>query len=511
MSDKKSGITALIIMDGFGVPVDKERSAILEENTKNIQELAKKYPSTKIYASEEEVGLPKGQSGTSEVGHLTIGAGRIVFQPIVRVNKAIEDGSFYTNPVLLSAMENAKIEGRSLHLLGMPSDGGIHSHIEHLFRLLDMAKQNAVKNVYIHFFGDGRDTPPKSAKKYIKEVQDYCEKIGVGEICNIIGRYYALDRDKNFDRNKVAYEAMVDGKGKLRDDLLKAVDEAYAAGEKDEFLTPIIKEKDGKPLAVIKENDSVISYNFRADRERQLAYVFVEDNDLEYVKKMPLKFVTMTNYDETFTKPEPAFDNIPLTNILSEVVANAGLTQAKLAETEKYAHVTFFFNASKQDTFEGEERFLINSEKRSTYEEIPQMGAYDITKKAIEIIKSHKYDYLTLNFANCDMVGHSGNKEAAKKAVSVVDECVKKVVDTILEEGGRAIITADHGNADIMQYEDGSPNTAHTTSIVPLIVVDNEQIGKTLREGGNLSDIAPTLLTMMNLEIPNEMTGKSFV
>ncbi len=511
MSENKLGITALIIMDGFGIPKDVSRSAITKENTTNIQQLAKEYPSTSIYASEEYVGLPAGQAGTSEVGHLTIGSGRTIFQPFVRVNKAIEDGSFFENKVLLSAMENAKIEGRSLHLLGMPSDGGIHSHIDHLLRLLDMAKQNGVKDVYIHFFADGRDTPPKSAKKYIKQVEDYCKEIGLGEIATIVGRAWALDRDKNWDRNKISYDAMVRGIGKLRTDMLSAVDEAYNEGEKDEFLKPIIKEKDGKPLTVIKENDSVISYNFRADRERQLAYVFVEDNDLDFVKKMPLKFVTMTNYDETFKKPEPAFDNIPLTNILSEVIADAGMSQAKIAETEKYAHVTFFFNASKQDTFPQEERFLINSEKLISYDVKPEMGADFITEKAIEIIRSKKFDYLTVNFANCDMVGHSGNMEAAKKATEIVDRCVKKVIDVILEENGQAIITADHGNADIMQYEDGSANTAHTTNIVPFILVDKRYVGTKLREGGTLADIAPTLLNMMNLPIPEEMTGKSFI
>ncbi len=502
-------VTALIIMDGFGKPKDISRSAILEENTKHIREYANKYPSTLIYASELQVGLPEGQAGTSEVGHLTIGSGRVVLQPLVRVNKAIEDGSIRKNKVLVEAMQIAK--SKALHLLGMPTDGGIHSHINHLLELLEMAKENGVEKVYIHVCADGRDTPPKSIKKYISIIENKCKELGVGEISTIIGRAWALDRDKNFDRNKIAYEAMVSGVGKLRENALDAVEEAYNEGETDEFIKPIVMAKNGEPVGLIQKGDVVISYNFRADRERQLQYVFVEPNELDFVKNLDLHFVTMTNYDENMTHAKIAFDNIPITDILSQKLSEKGYRQLKIAETEKYAHVTFFFNAGKQDTFKNEERMLVNSPKLISYALKPEMSAYEVCDKTVDGILSGKYDFVAVNFANCDMVGHSGDKEAAKKAVAVVDECVDKVIKAVLSVGGHAIITADHGNADIMQYEDGTKHTAHTTNMVPCIVVDDELIGLKLREGGNLSDIAPTILDMMGEEKPVEMTGESLI
>lgn len=501
-------LTALIIMDGFGVPSNFEHSGITNENTKNIEALKNAFSYSTIFASEEYVGLPKGQAGTSEVGHMTIGSGRVTYQPLVKINKEIESGEFFKNAVLNDAIDKAKKQNKSLHLIGMPSDGGIHSHINHLFALLDLCKKKDFKNVYIHFIGDGRDTPPKSAKKYLKQVDDYSKKIGVGKLATIIGRFYALDRDKNYDRNKVAYDLWVDAVGQSFDDYNSAIDSLYSDGQTDEFLKPVVMTQNNKPITKIANGDIVISYNFRADRERQLAYVMVEDNDLDFVKKLNLTFVTMTEYDENFKKVLVAYKTESPTNILSEVLSNAGLKQVKIAETEKYAHLTFFFNSGKQDTFPNEERILIASEKMPSYAKKPEMSAEKITEEALNCIKNNKYNFIAINFANCDMVGHSGDKEATKIATSVVDSCVKKVVDAVLEKGGQGIITADHGNADIMEYDDGSPNTAHTTAIVPFILFDKDNPKKNLRKDGTLADISPTILKMLDIKIPNEMTGK---
>ena len=502
-------LTTLIIMDGFGVPTDMERSGIIEENTVNLRQLKNDYSYATLRASEEYVGLPTGQAGTSEVGHMTIGSGRVTYQPLVRINKEIENKEFFNNETLNWAIDEAKNNKKGLHLIGMPSDGGIHSHINHLYALLDLCKQKDFKDVYIHFITDGRDTPPKSMKVYYKQVQDYIKSCGVGKIATIIGRFYALDRDKNWDRNKIAYDAWVDGVGVLAKDWEEAVDAAYNNGETDEFIKPIVLTRCGKPITKIKEGDVVISYNFRADRERQLAYVMVEDNDLDFVKPLNLKFITMTEYDENFKKVYVAYKTESSKNILSEVLANNGIKQVKIAETEKYAHLTFFFNSGKQDTYEGEDRILINSEKMASYANKPEMSAEQITENALKMIDEGKYDFIAINFANCDMVGHSGNRDAVRTATNVVDKCVKKVVDAVINKGGQGIITADHGNADIMRYEDGSPNTAHTTSIVPFILFDAENPKKNLREEGTLADIAPTLLKMMNIEKPAEMTGES--
>ena len=504
--DKK--LTTLIIMDGFGVPTDKSRSGITEENTVNLRALKEKYSYATLRASEEYVGLPTGQAGTSEVGHMTIGSGRVTYQPLVRINREIESKDFFKNETLNWAIDEAKAKQKAVHLIGMPSDGGIHSHINHLFALLDLCKQKEMNKVFIHFICDGRDTPPKSTKTYIKQVEDYCKKVGVGKLATIIGRFYALDRDKNWDRNKIAYDSWVLGEGKKAKDWEPAIDEAYANGETDEFIKPIVLTRCNRPITTIKEGDCVISYNFRADRERQLAYVMVEDNDLDFVKDLKLNFVTMTEYDENFKKVHIAYKTEAATNLLSEVLANNGYRQVKIAETEKYAHLTFFFNSGKQDTYDKEDRILINSEKMASYANKPEMSAEKITEEALKVIAEDKYDFIAINFANCDMVGHSGNKEAATKATEIVDKCVKKVVDAIVAKGGQGIITADHGNADIMQYEDGSPNTAHTTAIVPFILFDSDETKKNLREEGTLADIAPTLLKMLNIEIPNEMTGK---
>lgn len=502
----KRKLTTLIIMDGFGVPKDLNRSGITRENTTNLQKYAEEYSWTTIRASEEYVGLPSGQAGTSEVGHMTIGSGRVTYQPIVKINKEIENGKFFENKVLLDMAEYARKNDKAVHLVGLVSDGGIHSHINHLFACLDLCKRQNLKNVYVHIIGDGRDTPPKSIKKYIKQVEDYIAKVGTGKIATIVGRFYALDRDKNWDRNEVAYKMWTEGEGRLFADAYKGVDEAYALGETDEFIRPIVLTENGKPVCHIGKGDVVLSYNFRADRERQLAYVMVEDNDLAFVKPLDLYFVTMTEYDEHFSKVKVVYGNSVPNNILTEVLSDCGIKQLKVAETEKYAHLTFFFNSGKQDAYKNEDRIIINSTKMASYATKPEMSAQKITDKVLELID--KYEFIAINFANTDMVGHSGVKSAARIATKVVDGCVKQVVDAVLSRGGQGIITADHGNADIMEYEDGSPHTAHTTAIVPLIVFGEDYKHKELKKDGTLADIAPTLLDMMHIEIPKDMTGK---
>lgn len=503
----KKKLTALIILDGYGKPKNYEKSGIIKENTTNFRAFQNRFPHTYIRASEEYVGLPKGQAGTSEVGHMTLGSGRVSYQMLVRIDKDIKSGEFFKNKELLKTIEYCKKNNKALHLVGLPSDGGIHSHINHLLALIDLCKNNNFYNVFIHFVGDGRDTHPKSIIKYLEQVDRYTKRKKCGKIVSIIGRFYAFDRDKNYDRNKLAYNLWVLGEGEKFVDYHKAVEVAYKNGETDEFIKPIcLTDKDGLPLGVIKKGDAVISYNFRTDRERQLAYVMAEENDLDFVKNLNLYFVTMTEYDEKFKKVHIVYKQEKMKNILSEVISKNGLKQVKIAETEKYAHLTFFFNDGKQDCFDGEDRILINSEKMQSYASFPQMSAEKIADKALECVD--KYDFIAINFANCDMVGHSGDKEATRKAVKVVDNQMKRVVDAILSRGGQGIVTADHGNADIMQNADGSPNTAHTTSVVPLFVFGVDKNLK-LRKDGSLSDVAPTLLDMMGIKVPKEMTGRN--
>lgn len=499
---------AIIIMDGFGEPTNLEVSGILPENTPYIRELREKYTSGLIYASEKYVGLPMGQTGTSDIGHLTIGTGRINYQPLVRINNSIEDGSFDTNPAIMQAFDNAKIEGRALHLLGIPSDGGVHSHIDHLLKLIEMAAKHKIKKVYIHFFADGRDAPIKSAKKYFDIVQQQIDKFHTGEIVDVIGRMYALDRDNNWDRVEKAYDCMVNGKGFEFEDLKKGIDSAYANGETDEFIKPIIKVAGGKPVGVINPHDSVIIYNYRADRERQLARVLSDYSDIEYSKKLHLTLVTMTNYDENLKGTIVAFPNVEINNILSEVLSNRGYKQLKIAETEKFAYITFAFNASRIEPFPNEDRILINSTKLPKYDVKPEMGAYEIAEKAVEAIDKDEYDCIVINFANPDMVGHSGNKQATRIAIKVVNDCVEKVVKKLLSKNGEIILTADHGNADIMEYPDGSPCTTHTKAKVPVVLIGERFLNGRKDLDGSLIDIAPTLLKMMGEEIPAEMTGK---
>jgi len=499
----------LCIMDGFGIPTDENRSGITKDNTRFLQEIWKKYPHSVLEASGENVGLPSWQTGTSDIGHLTIGTGRINYQPLVRINNAIKDGSFFENEALILACKNAKENSKKLHIFGIPSDGGVHAHIEHIYALLELAKKQNVKEVFLHLFTDGRDTPPKSALKYIAELKQKIKEIGVGKIASVCGRFFALDRDNNYDRNKLAYNAMVRGEGCVAATAEEAVESAYTRGETDEFISPTVIVENKKPIALVENGDSVIVANYRADRERQLSYVFVEKNDLDFVKNLNLTYVTMTCYDNTHKNPIVAFPEIEIKNGLTETVSKNGMKQAKIAETEKFAYVAFSFNAGKQDTFENEERFLLPSAKVKTFDLKPEMEAKKITDVAVEKIKSKQYDLIVLNLANPDMVGHSGNKQAVRIAIGVVDECVKKLVLATLAENGKILITADHGNADIMEYEDGTPHKAHTMAKVPTILVSNEKY--MLKESGSLQNIAPTILELLGIKKPKDMTGESLI
>ncbi len=489
----------LAILDGWGYREERYGNAIAYAHTPNMDSFIKKYPFTVLQAGGTAVGLPEGQMGNSEVGHINIGAGRIVYQDSLRILKAIEDGSFFENRVLKKAMEKAK--KTKLHLIGLIGPGGVHALPEHLFALLKMAKENGLKNVAIHCFTDGRDTPPKSALEYVRQIQRKIDEIGIGEIATIVGRYYAMDRDKRWERTKKAYEMLTQGKGRKAENAEEAVKEAYEKGETDEFIQPTVVKKTS-----IKDGDVVIFFNFRPDRTRQLTQAFVDSKFKEFErKKLNLHFVTMTRYMDGL-EVEIAFDKVMLKNTFGEVISKNGMMQLRIAETEKYAHVTFFFNGGREKPFDGEERCLIPSPKVATYDMKPEMSAYEVTREVIKKIREKKYDVIVLNYANPDMVGHTGVWEAAVKAVEVVDECIGKVIDAVLEQKGIAIITADHGNAEEM-LEDGNPKTAHTTNPVPFILVGKEA---KLRKG-NLGDIAPTMLDLLGIKKPKEMTGKSLI
>ena len=506
---KTDRLKCLIIMDGFGKPENPEVSAIRKDNTKYLQSLAQKYPNILLNASEESVGLPEGQTGTSDVGHLTIGTGRVKYQPLVEINRAIKSGEFFQNKELLWAIENAKKEGRALHLMGIPTDGGVHGHIEHLKVLIKMCAENGLKdNVFIHYFTDGRDTPVKSAKKYLKQIEDTISQYGCGKIATIIGRVYALDRDKNWDRVELAYNAMVFADGIKETNCEEAINNAYSRGETDEFIMPIvITDEAGEPVGKVKKFDSVISYNYRADREKQLAKAFDDGNDLDFgTKDLKLSYVCMTNYDESLDFCKVAFPPKKMQNILSEVLSARGYKQLKVAETEKYPYVTFAFNDGRLDEYENEDRILINSVKMKSYAARPEMSAYEVAAATVDGINKKEYDVVIVNFANCDMVGHSGDMDAARKAVAVVDECVKIVVEAVLAQDGIVLLTADHGNADCMILEDGTPCSSHTKALVPFYLIDNLNTYK-LKETGTLADVAPTLLKLLGEEIPSEMTG----
>ena len=502
---------ALIIMDGFGHTTQKEGSAIDKANTDNLKRLFNEYPYTLISASGLDVGLPNGQMGNSEVGHTNIGAGRIVYQDLTRITKSIEDGDFFTNEVLCQAMDNGK--EHALHIMGLLSDGGVHSHIDHLKALLKMAKEQGVKKVYVHAFTDGRDTDPQSAIHYVREIEDYMEEIGCGEFATVNGRYYAMDRDKRWERVEKAYNAMTLGEGLTASSAGEAVENSYKAGNNDEFILPTVITKNGEPVGKICDGDSVVFFNFRPDRAREITRAIVSD-EFSGFEKSPIKtfFVCLTEYDITIPNVHIAFKPASLTNTLGEYLAKHGKTQLRAAETEKYAHVTFLFNGGVEAENEGEDRLLIPSPKVATYDLQPEMSAPELVEKVMERIDEDKYDLIVVNFANPDMVGHTGSMEAAAKAVETVDVCVGKLVDKLNSVGGSAIITADHGNAELMIDADTKKViTSHSTNPVPLIITGDEFKNVQLKSGGRLSDIAPTILDMMNLEKPEEMTGHSLI
>ncbi len=497
----------LIIMDGFGLNDAAEGNAIKAAATPNLSKLFAENPFTAIGASGMDVGLPDGQMGNSEVGHTNIGAGRVVYQELTRITKSIADGDFFENAALKNAMENAKGD-KALHLIGLLSDGGVHSHLTHLYGLLEMAKKSGVTNVFVHCLMDGRDVPPSSGKDFVAQLQDKMAEIGVGSVATVMGRYYAMDRDNRWERVEKAYAAMVYGEGVQNADAVDVMAKSYAAEVTDEFVVPAVCNANGK----IKAGDSVVFFNFRPDRAREITRTFVDPAFDGFERKngfFPLTYVCMTQYDATMPNVDVAFRPQSLGNTMGEYLGKKGLTQLRIAETEKYAHVTFFFNGGVEREFEGEDRVLINSPKVATYDLQPEMSAYPVCDAVVDRIRSGKYDVIILNYANCDMVGHTGVFDAAKAAVEAVDTCVGKTVEAIREMGGVALITADHGNADKMLEEDGvSPFTAHTTYPVPFCVIGHDC---TLREGGRLCDIAPTMLEILGLEQPAEMDGKSLI
>ena len=505
--------TVLMILDGYGLDSKTEGNAVAEAKTPVMDKLMKEYPFVKGYASGMAVGLPDGQMGNSEVGHLNMGAGRIVYQELTRITKEIQDGTFFENNALLDAVLNCKKNNSALHLFGLLSDGGVHSHITHLYGLLELAKKNDLKKVYVHCFLDGRDTPPKSAKGYAEQLEEKMKEIGVGEIASVSGRYYAMDRDNNYDRVQKAYVALTKGEGLTASSGPAAIQESYDREENDEFVKPTVVVKNGAPVALIKENDSVIFFNFRPDRAREITRTFCDDEfkGFERGNRIPLTYVCFSDYDPTIQNKEVAFHKISFTNTFGEWLAANHMTQARIAETEKYAHVTFFFNGGVETPNEGEDRILVNSPKVATYDLKPEMSAYEVCDKLVEAIKSSKYDVIIINFANPDMVGHTGVESAAIQAVEAVDECVGKAYAAIKEVNGTLFICADHGNAEqLIDPETGAPFTAHTTNPVPFLLV-NYDSSYTLREGGCLADIIPTLIETMGMKQPEEMTGKSLL
>ncbi len=503
----------LMILDGYGLNDKIEGNAVKEGNTKTIDMLMEKYPFVKGNASGLAVGLPEGQMGNSEVGHLNMGAGRIVYQDLTRITKSIQDGDFFENEALLSAVENCKEKNSALHLYGLVSSGGVHSNNEHIYALLELAKRNGLEKVYVHCFLDGRDTPPSSGKGFAEALEAKMKEIGVGQIASVHGRYYAMDRDNNYDRVKYAYDVLTKGEGLTSADGVDAIQESYERGETDEFVKPTAVVKDGKPVAVIEDGDSVIFFNFRPDRAREITRAFCDDDfkGFERAKRLDLKYVCFTDYDPTIPHKEVAFRKVKLENTFGEWLANNDLTQARIAETEKYAHVTFFFNGGIEQPNKGEDRILVNSPKVATYDLKPEMSAYEVKEKLVDAIHSNKYDVIIINFANPDMVGHTGVESAAIKAVEAVDECVGATYDAIIEEDGVLFICADHGNVEqLIDYETHTPFTAHTTNQVPFILVNYDE-EYTLRDGGALADIIPTLIEVMGMEQPKEMTGKSLL
>ncbi len=495
-----------MILDGWGIATNKAVSAIDQAKTPFISSLYGKYSHSKLEASGLAVGLPAGQMGNSEVGHMNIGAGRVVYQDLVKVNKAIDEKELNSNAVLLDAFSYAKNNNKSVHFMGLVSDGGVHSHISHLKGLLTIAADNGVSKVFVHAFTDGRDTDPKGGLEYLRDLTAHLQKTG-GQLASIIGRYYAMDRDKRWERVKLAYELLVRGAGFKTSDPLMAVQQSYANSVTDEFIQPIVVvDALQQPVATIKEGDVVLCFNFRTDRGREITEVLTQQDYPQFgMAKLSLHYITLTNYDDSFSDVKVIFDKDNLENTLGEVISKAGLKQIRIAETEKYPHVTFFFSGGREDPFAGESRILCPSPKVATYDLAPEMSAMEIKEKINVELNKREADFICLNFANPDMVGHTGVFEAAVKACETVDSCAQQVAETALRNAYTTIIIADHGNADMMINEDGSPNTAHTTSLVPCILVDNEYRGKI--RNGKLGDLAPTILTLMGLTIPRQMNG----
>ena len=506
--------TVLMILDGYGLNDRKDHNAVAEANTPVMDKLMKEYPFVKGNASGMAVGLPEGQMGNSEVGHLNMGAGRIVYQELTRITKEIQDGTFFENPALVKAMENCKANDSALHIYGLVSDGGVHSHITHLYGVLEMAKKFDLKKVYVHCFLDGRDTPPASGKGYVEQLEEEMKKLGVGKVASVCGRYYAMDRDNNYDRVELAYKALTKGEGLTAESATTGIKASYDRYETDEFVKPTVVVEDGKPVATIQDKDSIVFINFRPDRAREITHAFCDDDfkGFERGKRLDVTYVCFSDYDPTIPNKDVAFHKIAVTNTFGEWLAANDMTQARIAETEKYAHVTFFFNGGVEEPNKGEDRILVNSPKDvATYDLKPEMSAYEVCDKLCAAIKSEKYDVIIINFANPDMVGHTGVEAAAIKAVETVDECVGKAVDALLSVNGTMFICADHGNCEqLVDYETGAPFTAHTTNPVPFILV-NYDPAYTLKEGGCLADIVPTLIETMGMTKPAEMTGKSLL
>ena len=500
----------LAILDGYGKSEITDGNAIYTAKTPRMDEILGNNPNTIVHASGLDVGLPEGQMGNSEVGHTNIGAGRIVYQELTRITKSISDGDFFENEALCAACDNCVKNGSDLHIMGLLSDGGVHSHIEHLYAIIELAKKKNVENVYVHCFLDGRDVSPTSGVDFAKALIENIRNIGKGQIATVIGRYYAMDRDNRWERVSKAYDAIVKGVGEYSESAVTAIEKSYNADVTDEFVVPTVITTDGKPNGVIKENDSVVFFNFRPDRAREITRTIVDEDFNGFERKyFKTFFVCMTQYDASMPNVNVAFKPQTLVNTLGETLSKLNLKQLRIAETEKYAHVTFFFNGGVEKVYDGEDRILVPSPKVATYDMQPEMSAYEVTDKLLEAIDTDKYDVIILNFANCDMVGHTGVMEAAVKAVEAVDECIGKVYDKVLQKDGVILITADHGNAEQMiDPSDKSVFTAHTTNVVPLVVAG---LGDIKLKPGRLADLAPTMLDIMDMEIPKEMTGESLI
>ncbi len=503
----------LVILDGWGYNEAKEHNAVAQANTPFLDQMVRENPRALVKTSGEAVGLPEGQMGTSEVGHLNIGAGRIVYQSLVKISKAITSGEIKKNPVFMAMLNYVREEGKPLHLMGLVSPGGVHSHTDHLYGFLRIAAETGVKNVYIHAFLDGRDTPPASAAEYLRELEEKLKEIGTGKIATVIGRYYAMDRDRRWDRTEKAYAAMVYGEGEETSSALEAVEKSYARGVTDEFVLPTVIKEGGRPVATVESGDGVLFFNFRPDRARQITKAFVDPDFREFARrggKKEVRFACLTMYDETINAPVVFPPEERMKNILGEYLAGLGLKQLRIAETEKYAHVTYFFNGGEETPFPGEERILIPSPKVPTYDLKPEMSAEGITDRVLQEIASKRFHVIVINYANCDMVGHTGNMAAAIKAVETIDSCLARVVPAVLAQGGAAIITADHGNAELMvDPETGEPHTAHTSFPAPVLLVGRREPCQL--KNGILADLAPTVLDLLGLTKPPEMTGNSLI